>query len=126
MSPTKRTSTTKRTSKVAPWREDRTERIWITTWMDSPGVRHLAIAGPAKCGDRYLCDVFTACTGYIKDALDNTGTDMAVTCLSCLSSSFKEVAEHMNLDAIEDLNEPELYEHMIDRDGMAPGFELGV
>jgi hypothetical protein len=99
-------------------------RIWVTTWQDTPGVRHLAIAGPSKCGDMYLCDVFTPCMGYVENALNNTRMDGAVTCFACLASRFEDEANRMNLEAIDDLDEPELYEHMIDRDAMAPGYEF--
>jgi len=77
----------------------------------------------ADCGDPMLCDVFTPCMGYIENALDNCDDVSPVTCFLCLASTFAEETSHMNLDAIEDLDEPELYEHMIDRDAMAPGYE---
>jgi hypothetical protein len=98
-------------------------RIWVTTWQDTPGVRHQAIAGPADSGDMYLCDVFTPCMGYIKDALNNTRMDGAVTCLMCLTSEFLDRAEHMNLDAIEHLGESDLLDDFIDKDAMALGFD---
>jgi hypothetical protein len=92
--------------------------------MDTPGVRHLALAGPSRSGDMYLCDVFTPCMGYVKNALNNTRMDGVVTCFECLSSTFEQEVNRMNLEAIDDLDEPELYEHMIDRDAMAPGYEF--
>ncbi len=91
--------------------------------MDSGGVRHHALAGPAECGDDYLCDVFLPCAGYSWDVLDNCDDVSPVTCFECLSSRFDEEARAMNLDAIKHLDEPELVEHFIDRNAMALGFD---
>ena len=70
----------------------------------------------------YLCDVFTPCFGYDAGCLDNCDDVSPVTCFMCLTSRFDEEARAMNLDAIEHLDEPELYEHMVDRNAMALGF----
>lgn len=112
MSPTKRTSTSKRTSKA-----------YKTTWLDSAGVRHQALA-KRENNDLYLIDVFLPCAGYHWDALAlNIEDDGVVTCLECLTSGFDQETSRMNLDAIENLDEPELVEHLIDHDAMAPGFD---
>ncbi len=112
MSPTKRTSTTPRTSKA-----------YKTTWEDSAGVRHLVLA-KRENDDPYLIDVMLPCAGYHWDALAlNIDDEGVVTCFECLASDFDEETSHMNLDAIGHLDEPELIEHLIDRDAMAPGFD---
>ncbi len=90
--------------------------------MDTPGVRHHALAMDSEKDPAYLCDVFTPCMGYISDALDNCDDVSPVTCFSCLASTFDKEAQHMNLNAIEKLDEYALVDHMIDRDAMAPGY----
>lgn len=112
MSPPKPESTTTPTNDVV-----------LTTWMDTPGVRHQALTMDAECGDHYLCDVFTPCLGYVQDALDNCDDVSPVTCLLCLTSRFEDEVRAMNLDAIEHLNEPSLYEHFMDRDALACEFD---
>lgn len=120
MSPTKRTSTTKRTSKPLT---DEERKAWLTTWQSSDGVRHYALAKyEDEDGDTYLCDVFTPCEGYIGDALDNTGTEMVVTCVRCLSSTFKLQCNVMERDAIDHLDDSDLLDYFLDHDAMAPGF----
>jgi hypothetical protein len=111
-------SLTKHASTTTP-----TNKIVITTWQDSPGVRHYALAGPAECGDDYLCDVFTPCAGYIWDVLDNCDDVGPVTCFECLVCGFMEEVGMMNLEAIEHLDESSLLEHLLDNDAMAPGFD---
>ena len=91
--------------------------------MDSGGVRHNALAGPAERGDVYLCDVFLPCAGYSWDVLDNCDDVSPVTCLECLTSRFAEVAGAMDLDAIEHLDESDLVDHFLDRDAMVQGFD---
>lgn len=78
----------------------------------------------ATCGDNYLCNVFTPCIGFIENALDNCDDVSPVTCLLCLVSDFERECRAMNLDAIEDLGESDLIDHFIDKDAMAPGFEV--
>lgn len=92
--------------------------------MDSAKVRHIALTGPADCGDKYLCDVFTPCLSYVENALDTCDDVSPVTCLGCLTSKFEQETRGMNLEAIEHLDEPSLYEHMIDRDAMSPLHEF--
>lgn len=111
MSPTKRTSTTKRTSKKPR------NIAWLTTWQDTPGIRHQALAMKTK--DPYLIDVFTPCEGYAWDVLDNTGTEMTVTCVFCLHSKFKDRCEGMNLEAIEHLDEAGLIANFNDHEALA-------
>lgn len=106
-----------------PKPESTTTPISSGTWQDTPGVRHLALVGPADCGDPYLCDVFTPCIGYIENALNNDDEESPVTCLLCLTCRFEQVVNAMNLGAIEDLDEPELYEHFVDRDALACEFD---
>lgn len=114
MSPTKRTSTTKQTN--------RRSEAWLTTWQDTPGVRHLALA-KHEDKDRFFVDVFLPCEGYVGGAYDNTGTDEPVTCFQCLHSRFKEECRAMNLQAIRHLEDDDLLDHFIDKDAMAIGFE---
>jgi hypothetical protein len=123
VSPTKRTSTTRRTSKrpgrPALSKEDK--KAWFTTWQASSGVRHYALA-KHEDSDLYLTDVFLPCEGYIGSALDNTGTEMVVTCVSCLTSTFKLQCDAMNRDAIDHLDDSDLLDYFLDHDAMAPGF----
>jgi hypothetical protein len=114
---TKHTSTTKRTSRAKKAKEiDKT--AWLTTWQDTPGVRHLALA-KREDKDHYLVDVFTPCNGYICNALDNTGTEMAVTCVACLNSTFAGQCNAMNLEAIDHLDDSDLVDHFLDHDAMS-------
>lgn len=115
MSPTKRTSTTKPTSKKGSF-------AWLTTWADTPGVRHHALA-KVRRNDWAFVDVFTPCLAYVKDAYDNTDNDGTVTCLPCLHSAFAEQCKRMNLEAIKRLSESDLLDHFIDRDAMAITYE---
>lgn len=92
--------------------------------MDNYGVRHHALTMDAECGDEMLCDVFMPCMGYVKNALDNCDDVSPVTCFLCIASTFDQECQAMNLEAIEHLDEDTLYEHMIDRDAMAPGYEF--
>lgn len=92
--------------------------------MDSAGVRHAALVGPAECGDDYLCDVLTPCAGYSWDVLDNTDEDSPITCLECLTSRFEEEVCQMDLSAIEHLDESSLMDHLFDHGAMGPGFDV--
>ena len=97
-----------------------TSDVVLTSWMDTPGVRHHALTMDATCGDRMLCNVFTPCMGFIENALDNCDDVSPVTCFLCLMSDFERECRAMNLDAIEDLDEADLVDHFVDRDALAP------
>jgi hypothetical protein len=123
VSPSKRTSTTTRTSKRTRPRplSEADKKAWLTTWQDSNGVRHDALA-KREDEDLYLVDVFTACEGYIGGALDNTGTEMVVTCVACMNSSFKAQGKVMNIDAIDHLDDSDLLDYFLDHDAMSALF----
>lgn len=118
MSRTKRTSTTKRTSKLLTQAE---RKAWFTTWQTSDGVRHYALA-KHEDKDTYTCDVFIPCEGYIGGALNNTGTEMIVTCVQCLSSTFKLQCSYMNKDEIDHLDDSDVLDYFLDHEALASGY----